>query len=82
MSKSDSDLADEFIEKLCVGNDLMEHSPIVLLRNRLIKVKTNSRYKLTNKDMLKNIIQTWNYVREGITVGKLTIPSDFEMVIK
>jgi len=82
MSEIDKDKADYFIEKISTGIDLGENSPIIALRNKLIKAKTNNRYKLTNMAMLENVVQSWNYLREGSEVKNIRIKSDFEMILK
>lgn len=82
MSKIDKEKADEFIDKMCVGENLDIDSPITALRNKLIKAKTNDKYKLTNKSMLENIIQAWNFFREGSQCKHIKITSDFEIKMK
>lgn len=82
MSKIDVNMANDFIEKMCVGTELDESSPITALRKKLISAKTNPKYKLTNESLLENIVRTWNLSRLGVSASKIRINSDFVMELK
>jgi hypothetical protein len=82
MTQINEVIADEFISKLITGVNLGDDSPIAALRNKLLKAKTNNRYKLTNQDMLENVVQAWNYFRVDAKVKNIRIAPDFEMLLK
>lgn len=78
VSKTD---ANEFVSKLCSGIGLEEGSPILALRNKLIKAKANDRYKLTKKDIVQYIILSWNKYRDGEYVKVLATKKDYTYTI-
>lgn len=77
-NESDSYLAIEFLEKLFLGENLTKKSPIMLLRNLLLKVKLDKNYTLNGAERAKLIIHTWNLVKKGVKVTKLELPEDFD----
>lgn len=81
-SRLDKEQADEFIEKLCCGNDLSNDSPIKALRHKLLRVKLEGNFSLTHTEVIQNIIYAWNKFRSGEKVKKLYVPEKFDMVIK
>jgi len=78
---SESD-ANEFIGKLCSGSGLNENSPILVLRNKLIKANSSDKNKLTKKDIIGNIILGWNKYREGEEIKMLSLKKDFDFIAK
>lgn len=67
------DDAEKFMSKLCTGLGLDEGSPILILRNILIKDKLSDK-KMTPKLKYHYIFKTWNYYRKGKKVSALRKP--------
>ena len=67
--------AKDFITKLVTGVNLEEGNPIVALRARLIKAKTNPYHKITREGVVRLIIATWNLCRKGKSVKMIKLPS-------
>lgn len=65
--------ADVFMSKLCTGLGLDEGSPILTLRNILIKDKLSDK-KMTLKLKYHYIFKAWNYFRKGKKVSALRRP--------
>jgi pterin-4a-carbinolamine dehydratase len=63
-SKKNPALANEFVERLIDGANLVQHHPIVTLRDRLIQNKA-SVAKLPRRLVIIFIIKAWNAMREG-----------------
>jgi len=79
LGEIDPELRDEFLIKLCTGIGLEADSPITALRSKLIRIQYDKNSRLTNLDMLKNIVYTWNKCRKGQTAKNIKIPSDFKI---
>ena len=80
-SQSDKDLAKEFLVKLFTGEMLSSKSPIFMLREILMRVKSDKNFTLTGEDKYKLIIYTWNTVKLGTKIKKLIVPEDFDGII-
>lgn len=80
-SQSDKELAKEFLVKLFTGEMLSSKSPIFMLREILMRVKSDKNFTLTGEDKTKLIIYTWNTVKVGTKIKKLIVPEDFDGVI-
>lgn len=63
--------AKTFIDKLCYGLDIQADSPILHLRNVLIR-NSQKLEKLHRKDITAYVFIAWNHFRKGNTVKKLT----------
>lgn len=75
LSTIDKTDAEFFIDKLGTGSDLPYDSPILALRNKLLKIR-GTRIKLTQGDILKLSIFAWNKFRENKRCTVLHIPKD------
>lgn len=69
----DAEVAEEFISKLRSGAELETGSPILALRNRVIRNKMN-RIKESERDQLGLLIKTWNAWLEGASMSKVALP--------
>jgi hypothetical protein len=76
-SRVDAEQAVEFMARLGDGADLDSDSPILAMRNRVIREKAAGG-RVANSDWLKMLIQTWNAWREGRALLRVTRqgPSD------
>jgi hypothetical protein len=79
MSEIDTKLADEFISKLCTGVGLEEDSPIVVLRNKLIKTKFDKNYVIKNEELLKIICYSWEKFITGKKIKTIKLPEEYEI---
>lgn len=70
-SSIDADDADEFFFKIEMGQGLDAHSPILLLRQRVID-DANAVIKMREMDYTAIIIKSWNAWREGREMRLLT----------
>lgn len=81
LSEVNPEKADDFLQKLCTGVDLSSDSPITLLRNKLIRSKSNSNsdatYRLTNEMLIKNILVCWDKYLANSKVKVLKVPDDY-----
>lgn len=69
--------SNEFLTKLCTGDNLTKNSPILALRNRLIKAKIDNTYHLTSDMLVKNIIYCWEKFVNGENVKVIKVPEDY-----
>jgi hypothetical protein len=82
MSEINEEQANDFLGKLCNGIGLEPDSPITALRNKIWKSKIDKNYKLSNQELLANIVYAWNKYRNGKKAKTLKLPNEFEMVLK
>lgn len=64
-----------FFEKLINGIDLEKGSPIIILRERLIRDQAN-RTRLKQSEKIHLIITAWNYYRKGTSVSHYKLDSN------
>jgi hypothetical protein len=64
----------EFIEKLCTGDNIQSKSPILALRDKLIKVKTNKTFTIHQADLIRYIIMAWKKYLNNEKVSGLRLP--------
>lgn len=76
----DSELALDFITNCYLGDNLVKNSPIYLLRNLLLKEKTDKNFSLKGEERTKAIVYAWNLVRTNTTVKTKTliVPETFD----
>lgn len=81
LGEVDSEKAEDFLIKVCTGVELSSDSPIHLLRNKLIRSKSNSNsdatYRLTNEMLIKNILVCWDKYLSNSKVKVLKVPDDY-----
>lgn len=82
MSEIDGEQANEFLSKVCTGVGLEDNSPMTALRNKLIKAKVDKNYKLTNLELLSNIVYAWNKFRKGQTARNIRVPNDYKLILE
>lgn len=80
-SKSDKDLANEFLNKLFTGEMISSKSSIFMLREILLRTKNDKNFKLTGEEKTKLIVYSWNVVKDGTKIKKLIVPEDFDGII-
>ncbi len=66
-SRKDKKLADDFVDKICRGANLVEDSPWYVLRERLVK-NSLSKAKLSRFYIMALCIKAWNAIRSGKSV--------------
>ena len=64
----------DFFEKFASGDNLPKHSPILILREKIIRSKNSTRERLTQSELIKLIIISWNKYRANETCKVLKIP--------
>jgi hypothetical protein len=64
----------DFFEKFASGTNLASDSPILILRNKILRSKSNPRERLTQSELIKLIIISWNKYRANETCKVLKIP--------
>ena len=82
LSEVDPEMATEFMQQLYVGTNLPDNSPIIPLRNRLIKTKIDKNFTLTNSVLLQSIVFVWDKVRAGKTCKTLKVPTEYPIEVK
>ena len=69
------DISRNFLERLCLGCELTEDSPILALRNRLLANKLNNKNeKLFQSDIIKYMIVGFNKYYQGKKSRQLKLP--------
>jgi hypothetical protein len=63
--------ADTFIDRLIKGTDLNEGDPILVARNRLISMRRDSGWSMTERAEL--LFRAWNFHRKGEKVDRLVV---------
>lgn len=74
-AEKDAKAADEFFDKLLIGDNLSKTDPVFLLRARLI-ANAGSVAKLPKRTVNAFLIKTWNAVRSGRKVNCLKWQDD------
>lgn len=72
----DPDDADEFFSKLASGAELPQASPILSLRNYLLKTKFRSINVVNSRRLQSVFFNAWNQWRLGRSLRKIYIPRD------
>lgn len=67
----------EFLSKLSNGENLTDKSPILALRNKLIKAKTDKTYHLTPDTLVKTIVYCWEKFLKNESVKVIKLPEDY-----
>jgi hypothetical protein len=65
--------AEKFKKAVATGANLVENSPILVLRNRLINSKGKRGTPLSSRERVAIIIKAWNFWRQGITIKSLRL---------
>lgn len=73
----DKEKSFDFLSKLCTGDNLMTGSPILALRNKLIKAKIEKSYHIGNDLLIKNIAYCWEKYLKGESVKIIKLPEDY-----
>lgn len=69
----------EFMEKLSSGAELGKLSPILALRNKIIKTKDNKNYTIEYNELIKTIFYAWEKFYKGENVKVLNLPENYEI---
>jgi hypothetical protein len=78
----DKEKSFEFLSKLSTGDNLTNNSPILALRNKLIKAKIDKTYYLTPDMLIKNIVYCWEKFLNGESVKVIKLPEDYTINLK
>jgi len=78
-SEKNNKQATEFLEGIFYGNNLDVDSPILAMRNRLLRSKQNKNYKIGNKDFITLMVVSWNKWRNNEKAKNIKIPKDFKL---
>lgn len=73
LAQGKSENVDEFFAKLASGIDLQVGSPILALRNRLIKIQSD-RIRISDRDLIGFVVKAFNAWRKGETWTKVQRP--------
>lgn len=63
--------ADTFIDRLIKGNDLSNGDPILVARNRLISMRRDTGWSMTERAEL--LFRAWNFHRKGERVDRIMV---------
>ena len=72
----------EFMEKLSSGAELGKHSPILALRNKIIKTKDNKNYTISYNELVKTIFYAWEKFSKEENVKVLNLPENYEIKLQ
>jgi hypothetical protein len=78
----DKEKSYEFLSKLSTGDSLTNNSPILALRNKLIKAKIDKTYYLTPDMLIKNIVYCWEKFINGDSIKVIKLPEDYTINLK
>jgi hypothetical protein len=73
-SEKNKQHANEFLEGVFYGNNLDRDSPILAIRNRLLKARRNKNYKIPNKEFIMIMTIAWNKWRNNEKAKNITLP--------
>lgn len=76
-SKIHQEMCDTFFERFSTGVNLQEHSPIHILRDRLLRDLLNKTH-LKGRDKLALTIMAWNAYRENKRVQQLMLQKNYK----
>lgn len=68
----DVEEAHAFFDQFITGADLPNTSPVLVLRNRMIRYRAE---RMTRPEQLAFFIKAWNFYRAGETIQKLQLPN-------
>lgn len=80
MSRKNTAIADEFMEQYYTGVNIVDGSPIGVLRNKLINDSV-SKSKLNLESKMSLMIVAWNLYRKQKTVKRIDVPETFPTAI-
>lgn len=81
-AEKSEEAAKDFFDKFATGFNLDADSPILVLRNKIMKSKSNNKDRLTQAEIVKYMIIAWNKYRSGEKVKVLKIVPDAPIDIK
>ena len=68
-----------FMEQLCLGYGIEKSSPIQNLRTKITKTKTDKNYRLTQTELIGNIVYAWQKFKNNEKCKKIKLPENFNM---
>lgn len=80
-SEKDKKLAERFMTRLLVGEDLKRSNPVFQAREILVKSKSTRDIKFNARYKLRLCIEAWNMVRKNTRGKKLECPETFPEVV-
>ena len=63
-------LAETFIRKFMTGENISEHDPVRLLRDKLIEAKMSMYQRMAPDEKSVSMILAWNATRAGVPVSR------------
>tara|TARA_Y100000389_G_scaffold195155_1_gene226102 strand:+ start:456 stop:1424 length:969 start_codon:yes stop_codon:yes gene_type:complete len=79
LNEIDGEKSEQFLTMLCQGINLTQDSPVMALRNKLIRAKVDKNYKLTNEELLKNLTYAWSKFINNKKTKSLKLPENYEV---
>lgn len=70
--------AAEFLEGIFYGNNLDADSPILAMRNRLLKAKQGKNYRLPNREFTMLMVHSWNKWRNNEKAKNIKLPKNLD----
>jgi hypothetical protein len=69
----------EFMDKLSSGADLGKLSPILALRNKIIKARDSKNFHMEYSEIIKTIFYAWEKYLNNENVKVLKLPENYEI---
>lgn len=77
-SEKNPEQASEFLKGIFYGTSLDADSPILAMRNKLLKAKQNKNYRISNKEFVISMVVTWNKWRNNEKSKKIQLPKKLD----
>ena len=81
LTSIDYDKGLSFMEQLCLGYGIDKGSPIQSLRTKITKTKTDKNYKLTQSELIRNIVYGWQKFKNGEECKNIRLPENLDMTL-
>jgi hypothetical protein len=79
LNKIDPIKAADFMDKFSSGADLGKYSPILALRNKLIKARDSKNFHMEYNEVIKTIFYAWEKFQNNENVKVLKLPENYEI---
>jgi len=73
--------SNKFLQQVVLGIGLTPNSPALLIRDRLIRKKTDKTYNFSGKDRVQAMVYCWNKFRNNQEIKLLRVPENYEPII-
>jgi len=71
----------EFMDQVCLGYGIYKDSPILIVRTRLLKSKTDKNYKLEQNELFRILVYAWQKFKNNEKCKSIRLPENMDMTL-